>query len=74
MSEKAYKVVKATINQFEEEDNLLGILAELRSPHDTAKFIENLTPSEQRKWVDDVLSRLTLAGKNSPTVCILELC
>lgn len=65
-------LVKATINQFEEEDNLLGILAELRSPHDTAKFIENLTPSEQRKWVDDVLSRLTLAGKNSPTVCILD--
>lgn len=65
-------LVKATINQFEEDNNLLGVLAELRSPQDTAKFIENLTPVDQKCWVDDVLSRTTPAGKNSPTVCILD--
>lgn len=71
-ADRSVILVEATAQQLDQASSLLGILAELRKPHDTAEFIENLEPKEQKEWADDVLSRVMPASNNAPTVCILD--
>lgn len=71
-ADRSVILVEATARQFDQDSSLLSILAELRKPHDTVEFIENLRPEEQKEWSDDVLARIIPAGNNAPTVCILD--
>lgn len=71
-ADRSVILVEATARQLGRDNNLLGILAELRKPHDTARFVEGLEPYEQKEWVDDVLSRISPAGDTAPVVCILD--
>ncbi|WP_312098632.1 S8 family peptidase [Corynebacterium dentalis] len=47
-------------------------IAELRRPHEIASFLPELAASEQREWVEELLSRVTEAGDDAPVVCILD--
>jgi len=51
---------------------LLNEVAEIRRAKDTAEFFDALPPTEQREWVDELLSRTSPAGDKSARVCLLD--
>lgn len=52
----------------------LNCVAELRRAKETAEFFDGMTPPEQQQWVDETLSRLTVASDDdaTPRVCLLD--
>ncbi|MBR9753130.1 S8 family peptidase [Cobetia sp. 4B] len=52
----------------------LNMIAELRRAKETAEFFDNLIPSEQREWVDDLLRRTkySLESETVPYICLLD--
>ena len=52
----------------------LNCVAELRRAKETAEFFDGMTPPEQQQWIDETLSRLTVAPEDdtTPRVCLLD--
>jgi hypothetical protein len=51
---------------------ILGAIAELRLAKTTAAFFTNMTPIEQRQWVDDLAARIELPKEDAPFVCLFD--
>jgi Subtilase family len=52
--------------------DLMAMIAELRKAKELATAYVQLSPRDQRDFVDDVVSRLVLPGPDAPSVCILD--
>lgn len=52
----------------------LNCVAELRRAKETAEFFDSMTPPEQQEWVNETLTRLTVApeSNDTPRVCLLD--
>lgn len=52
----------------------LNCVAELRRAKETAEFFDGMPPPEQQQWVDEALTRLTVAPEDdaTPRVCLLD--
>ncbi|MGL4315978.1 MAG: S8 family peptidase [Pseudomonas sp.] len=64
--------VHGTQAQITQSMSLLNEVAEIRRAKETAEFFDSLPPTEQRAWVDELLSRTTVAGQESVHVCLLD--
>jgi hypothetical protein len=60
--------------QFSTSVMTLNCVAELRRAKETAEFFDGMRPTEQQDWVDETLTRLTVAGEDhaTPRVCLLD--
>lgn len=65
-------LLHASADQLAQVFDSIDDIAELRKPHEIASFLPELYASEQREWVDDLLSRVEAASHDSPVVCILD--
>jgi len=65
-------LVKGTSTQLSASLDVLNEIAELRRAKESAAFfVDELSPSEQADWVEDLKSRSILPGQDAPAVCIL---
>ncbi|MET3975030.1 S8 family peptidase [Cellulosimicrobium sp. 4261] len=71
-NDRTVVLLKATANQLAETFEALDDIAELRQPHEVSSFLTELPASEQREWVEDLRSRLEVAGPDAPVVCVLD--
>ena len=66
-------LVKGTTIQLSASLDVLNEFAELRRAKESAAFfVDELSPSEQAEWVDDLKDRTILPGDDAPAVCILD--
>jgi len=66
-------LVKGTSTQLSASLDVLNEIAELRRAKESAAFfVDELSPSEQADWVEDLKSRSILPGQDAPAVCILD--
>jgi hypothetical protein len=52
--------------------DVMGDIAELQRVKETATFFLKERPADQAAWILNLAARTTLAGPNSPTVCLLD--
>jgi len=69
--ERIVKVVHASAEQLGLLIEHFGYLAEMRRAEESAAFFEDLSPVEQKEWVDDLLSRIEYSPSDA-SVCILD--
>lgn len=65
-------MLRATTEQLALTFDSLDDIAELRRPHDVANFLTDMAASDQSEWVNELLSRLSVAAADAPAVCILD--
>jgi hypothetical protein len=65
-------LVRGTANDLSRSIDILGMIAELRSPTTTAAFFTEMTAIEQQAWVDDLAVRLVPPMAGSPYVCLFD--
>jgi hypothetical protein len=65
-------LVSGTAEQLSASVDILGMIAEVRLPKQTAAFFTNMTAVEQRDRVGDLLARLTPPAGDAPFVCLLD--
>lgn len=65
-------LAKGTREQLSHSIRLIGAIAEIRSPKDTADFFVDLGAADQMSWVNDALQRITAPTDDSPAVCVLD--
>jgi len=70
--ERMVTLLKTSKAQLSEHLPLLDTIAELRKPKSTAEFFTNLTPVEQREWVDHLKERSELSENYSTVVCLID--
>jgi hypothetical protein len=72
--ERTVVLMYGSEQQFTTSIMTLNCVAELRRAKETAHFFDGMTPVEQQEWVDETLSRLTVASDNdlTPRVCLLD--
>ncbi len=70
--ERTALLLRASTKDLRDSVLLLNSLAEVRLAKETAEFFTAQPVNEQRKWVEDLLTRLRPAGRKSPSVCILD--
>lgn len=63
-----------SVAQLSASIDVLGTMAELRTPRELAAFFEGLPAGDQAEWIEDLLDRLTRAepGDDPPVVCVLD--
>ena len=69
--ERVVRLIRAQSNQLTELIKSYAYIAELRRAPEVAGFFDELTPLEQKEWVDELLTRITLDFSKS-SVCILD--
>ncbi|MBF0092946.1 MAG: S8 family peptidase [Alphaproteobacteria bacterium] len=66
-------LVRGSAVQLSASLNVLNEFAELRRAKESAAFcVDDLSPSEQADWVDDLKNRTVLPDENAPALCILD--
>ncbi len=66
-------LVRGTEAQLSASLDVLNEFAELRRAKESAAFfVDDLSPSEQADWVDDLKNRTVLPDENAPALCILD--
>ena len=70
--ERSVLLVKGSRKQFASSSLLLSKVSEFRRAKETAAFFDELEPSEQPEWSDDLLGRLHQLGQEPPYICILD--
>ncbi len=72
--ERTVLLAQTTVKQLRASIVTLNNIAELRRPKETAEFVDSLAPSEQREWLEDLLTRTRYASSDSdvPYVCLLD--
>lgn len=65
-------LVQASVEQLAGAVDVLDDLAELRAPSEPAIVLTRMPPAEQREWIDDLLGRLEPAGREAPSVCVVD--
>jgi len=69
--ERIVRLIKANYNQIMELIKCYEYIAELRRAPEVAGFFDELSPKEQKEWVDDLINRLAFEFSNS-SICILD--
>nr|VFK53942.1 MAG: Subtilase family protein [Candidatus Kentron sp. TUN]VFK55894.1 MAG: Subtilase family protein [Candidatus Kentron sp. TUN] len=71
--ERTILLMRGSKGQIKRSLLFLNSIAELRRAKETADFFDSLSPTEQREWVEDLLSRTSFStGRDLPHVCILD--
>jgi hypothetical protein len=72
--ERTVLLIRATKNQLEQSIELLNNIAELRKAKTTADFFTESSNQDQKKWLDELLPRITYQNHsdNMPYICILD--
>ncbi len=72
--ERAVLLVHSSVEQMERSILFLNHVAELRRAKETADFFDSFSVSEQREWLDDLLTRTLVRNdsKDVPYVCLLD--
>ena len=72
--ERGVLLVNSSVTQMQDSMLFLNHVAELKRAKDTAEFFDSMTISEQREWLDDLLSRTVFVsdGQRVPYVCLLD--
>lgn len=72
--ERTVVLMYGSQQQFSASVMTLNCVAELRRAKETAEFFDGMTPVEQQEWVDEALTRLTVApdADSTPRVCLLD--
>lgn len=65
-------LVAATANQLSESIDILGMIAEVRAPKNTAAFYAAMSPVDQRALVDGLHGRITGPSRDAPYICLLD--
>jgi Subtilase family len=65
-------LVRGTPQNLSRSVDILGMIAELRLPKETAAFFSEMVPKEQREWVDELRRRTTQPGKDAPHICLFD--
>jgi hypothetical protein len=65
-------LVTGTADQLSASVDILGMIAEIRAPKDTAAFFTDMTAIEQQEWVEDLLTRMSPPAASAPFVCLLD--
>ncbi|MBF0583699.1 MAG: S8 family peptidase [Magnetococcales bacterium] len=66
-------LVRGTVIQLSASLDVLNDFAELRLAKQTAGFfVDNLSPTEQAEWVNDLKDRTSLSADDTTAVCILD--
>jgi Subtilase family len=63
---------KATSMQISSSIDLLAMIGELRKAKELASYYVDMEAADQADFVNDLVKRLILPGKNPPSVCILD--
>jgi hypothetical protein len=71
-AERTLVYFKATPNQLSEISGLLHDMAELHKPAFLPTLFDNMPPSEQREWTDELSQRTLLSSPNAPIVGLLD--
>ncbi len=69
--ERLVKLIYANAAQLGELIKRFEYIAEIRRAAEVTSFLYDLTPHEQRQWVDDLMSRLEFDPSDS-SVCIID--
>lgn len=70
--ERSVMLAKGTRAQFARSGLLLNSISEVRRAKETAAFFDELSPTEQPQWADDLLQRLEGPEEGDPVVCVLD--
>lgn len=65
-------LVTGTANQLSGSIDILGMIAEVRAPKNTATFYAAMSPVDQRVLVDGLLDRISGPSRNTPYICLLD--
>lgn len=65
-------LVRGTANNLSRSIDILGMVAELRSPKTTAAFFTEMASVDQQQWVDDLATRVSPPEDGSPFVCLFD--
>ena len=65
-------LVTGTANDLSRSIEILGMIAEVRVPKETAAFFTEMTGVEQQDWVDELASRVVQPVQGAPFVCLLD--
>ncbi|WP_404326299.1 S8 family peptidase [Cobetia sp. UIB-001] len=72
--ERSVVMIYGSAKKMKKSLQTLNMIAELRKAKETAEFFDNLEPSEQHGWVDDLLHRTSYPkqSKKVPYICLLD--
>lgn len=62
----------ASPNDLSKSIDLMNYFAELRKAKELPSFFTGLKTSEQKQWIDDLVSRTIMPGEEAPSVCVLD--
>lgn len=65
-------LVRGTAEALSRSAEVLGMIAELRLPKETAAFFTAMTAMEQQQWVENLAARVAPPNDGAPYVCLLD--
>jgi len=65
-------LVRATPEQLSRSIEILGAIAELRSPKTSVAFFTGMASIEQEEWVNELVQRIVPAPQDAAYVCLLD--
>ena len=65
-------LVRGTAHNLSRSVDILGMIAELRLPKETAAFFSEMAPKEQREWVEDLGRRIARPVDGAPYICLFD--
>lgn len=69
--ERIVKLIYANANELKQIITMCPFVTEIRRAQEATSFFEELSNSEQKEWVDELLSRTTYS-KNGVSICLLD--
>lgn len=70
--ERIVKLIHANKEQLNSLIGCCDFIAEIRKAIEEINFLDDLTGSEQREWIEELLDRATFSNNKSNVVCILD--
>ena len=71
-STASFSSSQGLLNQLSGSIDILGMIAEVRAPKNTATFYAAMSPVDQRVLVDGLLDRISGPSRNTPYICLLD--
>jgi Subtilase family len=65
-------LVRGTADSLSRSIDILGMIAELRLPKETAAFFSEMSPNGQREWMEDLRQRIARPRGNAPYICLFD--
>lgn len=70
--ERLVLLVRGSVNDWSNHPEVLNLIAELRQAKEVPTDLVELSPAEQREWVEDTAQRVVAASATAPAVCVLD--